>query len=258
MMDARAIDAAAALFVEARRTGHLLDALPEACRPRSVDDAHAIQDATVAKSNETIAGWKVGAPIDGQIVRGALLRSRVIESGGRLSAQLAPMLGVEAEIAFRFDRDLPPRANHYTYDEVKAAVTAFAAIEIVDSRFRDYPNARLLDRIADFVSNGAFVKGGSPSDWRTFDLAKLEVALSIDGKEIVRRIGGHPSVDPFLPAVALVNDFAHRDGVRKGSVMTTGTYTGLNHAKPGETVTAVFEGFGKAVVAIDVDRQLRM
>lgn len=249
-MNVRQIDAAAALFVQARRTGELLDALPEACRPRSVDDAHAIQDATVAKLSESVAGWKVGAPIDGQIVRGALLRSRVFDSGARFPAKLAPMLGIEAEIAFRFDRDLPPRANDYTYDEVKAAVMAFAAIEIVDSRFRDYPNAPLLDRVADCVSNGAFVKGASPANWRDFDLSKLEAVLLIDGKEIVRRVGGHPNVDPLLPAVALVNGFARRDGVRRGAVMTTGTYTGLNYAKPGQTATAVFEGFGNAAVTI--------
>ncbi|HEY2816601.1 MAG TPA: 2-keto-4-pentenoate hydratase [Casimicrobiaceae bacterium] len=251
MMDARDIEGAARLFVAARRTGDLLDRLPESCRPRTLDDAHAIQDATVRLLREDVAGWKVGAPMDGQIVRGALLRSRVIESGAMLAPKLAPMLGIEAEIAFRFDRDLPPRATSYTYAEVAAAVTAFAAIEIVDSRFRDYPNPPLLDRIADCVSNGAFVKGTPQPRWRDFDLSTLEVALVIGGKEIVRRVGGHPATDPLLPAVALVNDCARRDGVQAGKVMTTGTYTGLNHAKPGETVVAIFEDFGRADVTID-------
>jgi hypothetical protein len=34
-------------------------------------------------------------------------------------------------------------------------------------------------------------------------------------------------------------------------VMTTGTYTGLNYAKPGQTVVASFAGFGSAQVAFD-------
>jgi 2-keto-4-pentenoate hydratase len=244
------IDAAARLFVEARRTGALIEQLPEALRPRTLDDAHAIQDATIAQLHETVAGWKVGAPIDGQAVRGALIRSRVIDSGGRIDPAIAPMLGIEAEIAFRFERDLPARPSEYTYAEVADAVSAFAAIEIVDSRFRDYPNAPLLDRIADCVSNGAFVQSAPNLRWREVDLATLEAALVFDDHEIVRRRGGHPTRDPLLPAVALVNDFARRDGVRRGHIMTTGTYTGLNHAKPGQRVIAKFEGFGAADATI--------
>ena len=68
-----------------------------------------------------------------------------------------PLLGIEAEIAFRFERDLP--AGKYSYAQVADAVTAFAAIEIVDSRFRTYPDLPLMDRHADCVSNGGFVRG---------------------------------------------------------------------------------------------------
>jgi len=32
--------------------------------------------------------------------------------------------------------------------------------------------------------------------------------------------------------------------------MTTGTYTGLNYAKPGQTVAAIFERFGRTEVTI--------
>src|SRR5437867_12344428 len=158
-MEREAIDQAAMLLVEARRTGVRLDGLPASCRPQNIDDAHAIQDATIAALGETVLGWKVGARENGRVVRGALLESRIIPSGGVIAATLAPLLGVEAEIAFRFERDLPRSARPYDYDEVAAAVTAFPAIEIVDSRYRDYRTAPLLERVADCVSNGAFVYG---------------------------------------------------------------------------------------------------
>ena len=86
-----------------------------------------------------------------------------------------------ARIAFRFDRALAPRERPYDYDEVAAAVTAFPAIEIVDSRFRDYRGTPLIERIADCVSNGAFVVGDAKSGWREFDLSKLDARLEIDG-----------------------------------------------------------------------------
>jgi 2-keto-4-pentenoate hydratase len=247
-MDQDAIHQAAALLIEARRTGVLLDGLPALCRPKNLDQAHAIQDATVAKLGEVVAGWKIGAPIDGKIVRGALLRSRIIPSGGSIAAARVPLLGVEAEVAFRFDRALEPRERRYEYAEVAAAVTAFPAIEIVDSRFRDYRGAPLIERIADCVSNGAFVIGAAQEEWRKFDLAKLDARLEIDEGVLVRRVGGHPTGDPLLPAVDLVNDLRHTTGVRAGQVMTTGTYTGLNFVKPGQHVKAIFEGFGSAQV----------
>jgi 2-keto-4-pentenoate hydratase len=247
-MDQDAIDQAAALLIEARRTGVLLDGLPASCRPQNLDQAHAIQDATVAVLGDAVAGWKVGTPIDGKIVRGALLGSRIIPSGGSIAAARVPLLGVEAEVAFRFDRALEPREHPYEYAEVAAAVTAFPAIEIVDSRFRDYRGAPLIERIADCVSNGAFVAGAAREGWREFDLAKLDARLEVDGEVLVRRVGGHPAGDPLLPAVELVNELRHTTGVRAGQMMTTGTYTGLNFVKPGQRARAVFEGFGSAEV----------
>ena len=51
-MNPTAIAEAARLFIEARRTGQLLDALPASCRPQTVVDAHAIQEATIAGLGE--------------------------------------------------------------------------------------------------------------------------------------------------------------------------------------------------------------
>ena len=122
-----------------------------------------------------------------------------------------------------------------TYDEVAAAVTAFPAIEIVDSRFRDYRGAPLIERIADCVSNGAFVQGAPQPRWREFDLTKIEARLEIDGEALVRRTGGHPTGDPLLPAVELVNAMrAARRRARRTSRHDRQLY-GLNFAKPGQT-----------------------
>src|SRR5207248_9278310 len=102
----------------------------------------------------------------------------------------------------------------------------------------------LSERIADCMSNGAFVVGAAQERWREFELAKLDARLEIDGEVLVRGVGGHPAGDPLLPAVELVNGLRHTTGVRAGQLMTTGTYTGLNFVKPGQRAKAVFEGFG--------------
>jgi 2-keto-4-pentenoate hydratase len=236
------------LFLRARTSGELIDALPGSCKPRNLDDAHAIQEATVAALADPVAGWKVALPLDGRTVRGAILASRVFASGSEVSARTTPLLGIEAEIAFRFDLDLPDRAAPYTREDVERAVTAFVALEIVDSRFRDYRGTPLLDRIADCVSNGAFVRGDVQPQWREIDVVDIPVRLEIDGVTVVERIGGHPARDPLLPAIDLVNDLRRRGGVRAGQFTTTGSYTGLHFGKVGERATAVFDGFGRAEV----------
>src|SRR2546426_12323308 len=108
-----AIDQAAGLLADARRNGQRLDALPESCRPATLDDAHAIQEATALRLGEAIVGWKVGATPEGRVARGALLRSWIYASGARVPAAMVPLFGVEAEIAFRLDRDLPARDREY-------------------------------------------------------------------------------------------------------------------------------------------------
>ena len=247
-MDQAAIDKAAALFVAARRSGKLIDRLPPECRPASPHDALAIQDATVRSLGERIGAWKVAAPIDGTLMRGAILESRIFESPAVVPARLVPLLGVEAEIAFLFESGLAEREEEYTYAEVAKAGAAFAAIEIVDTRFGSYQDTPLLHRSADCISNGGFVRGTPRADWRRFDLTQIEATLLVDGAVVVRRSGGHATRDPLLPAIALANDLRHRGGLPAGIIVTTGTYTGLTFVKPGQSVTARFAGFGAVEV----------
>jgi 2-keto-4-pentenoate hydratase len=198
---------------------------------------------------DTVAGWKVAAPLQGKLVRGVLLKSRVFDSPAWLPTAVVPLMGVEAEIAFRFMRDMPARDTDYSYAEVASAVAAVAGIEVVDSRFQDYQSAPILDRTADLVSNGAFVLGSQHQHWTGFDLATLEVTLSIDSQVVVRKVGGHPTGDPLTRVVQLVNVFRTAGGVAADQVVTTGTYTGLHYAKAGQTVVATFTDFGTAQVS---------
>jgi 2-keto-4-pentenoate hydratase len=249
-MDQASIDRAAHLLLAARRSREPLERLPEDCRPAKVEDAFRIQAALVAQSGERVAGWKVGNVVDGHVTYGILLASRVIASGGHVAAHDVPLLGMEAEIAFRFLRDAPPRTERYTYDEVAARVVAFPAIEIVATRYCDYKGTPVIERMADCMSNGAFVVGDDQPRWRSFDLVDIAVTLQFGDKTIVQRRGGHVAGDPLQPAVDLVNELRTGSGVMAGQVMTTGTYTGLNFASAGERIRAAFEGFGRVEVQV--------
>jgi 2-keto-4-pentenoate hydratase len=241
------IDTAVGLLVAARRTGVWLDALPSEARPADLDEAHAIQDATVAALGETVAGWKV-AFHQGQVMRGIILGSCLLESPATTPARQVPLLGLEGEIGFRFDRDLPPRDRDYSRDEIMAAATAFVGIEIVATRFRSYQDTPPLHRTADCMSNGVYVIGTRRPDWREHALESLEATLSVNGDVIVRQRGQHPAGDPVLPAVALVNLLRRSSGVRAGQIITTGTCTGMPFGRPGDHVTVSFTDFGTAEI----------
>jgi 2-keto-4-pentenoate hydratase len=249
-MREQAIEEAVRLLVGARRTQQWLAALPDEAKPADPAQAHAVQDATVAALGERVAGWKVSLK-DGAVLRGVILGSRLLASPAVLAAKLVPPLGIEAEIAFRFERALPPRGQAYTREEIAAAAIAVAGIEIVASRYQSYQETPFLDRLADCMSNGAFVVGTERRDWQGFDLPNLEATLAINGEVVARRRGGHPAGDPLLPAIALVNALSASSGVAAGQVITTGTYLDLHFGRPGDCVLVTFSGFGSAEVRLD-------
>ena len=241
-MDRHGIERAAALLAAAHRSGDRLDALPAGLSPADAVEAMAVQDAMVRLLGEEVTGWKVAHELDGVVLRGAVLAGRCFASGAAVPAATMPTLGVEAEIAFRFDADAPPREAVYSREEVEAITTPFVAIEIVDSRFTSYDDADFHCRAADLMSNGGLVIGPDLPGAAPADLAALEVTLSLDGEVDFRAAASHPRGEPILPAIDLVNAFRASHGVRKGQVMTTGSFVGLRRARPGQVVEVAFSG----------------
>ncbi|MBN8890503.1 MAG: fumarylacetoacetate hydrolase family protein [Rhodospirillales bacterium] len=249
-MQPGALDAAVAALVTARRSRTRIAALPPGSNPASLAEAHAAQDATVAALGDRVAGWKVAITPQHEVMRGVILGSCLFPSPASIPAKDVPLLGIEGEIGFLFARPLPPRAAEYGPDDVAAASIAVVGIEIVASRFTDYAGTPLLDRTADCMSNGAYILGTRRHDWRGTDLSQLEATLCINGTIVVRKTAGHPTGDPIIPAVALANALRNSTGIATGQLITTGTYTGLNFASPGDRIAITFTGFGTAEVTI--------
>jgi 2-keto-4-pentenoate hydratase len=266
-MNKEDVDRAASLLVAARLEGRPLEFLPAASRPRSVAEAHAIQDAVALKLGDAIGGFKAAPPaladqlrhqLDGgttdadapqprpEAVRGLIFAKTIRASPGALSSQGVPECGVEGEIAFRFRHDLPPRQTPYSREEVAEATDAYAAIEVVSSRYES--RQTFLDTLADCISNGGFVYGGKRTDWRGLRFADLKVKLIVNGETIVDQAGGHPTGDPFAVVMALVEMTRATVGVKAGQFVTCGSHTGLRYFKPGDVCRVEFEDLGEAQV----------
>ena len=159
-MLAEQAEAAARLLNAARAGGEPLTDLPAECRPQSDADAYQIQDAVVRRLGEAIGGWKIGAASPAAAAFCAPIFARMIRSSpASYTAGELRLVGIEAELAFRLGRDLPPRAQPYERSEVTAGATLHPAIEVVDSRYADFQSLGRSSILADNFSNGGLVWG---------------------------------------------------------------------------------------------------
>jgi 2-keto-4-pentenoate hydratase len=247
-MNASDIATAANLLAAARRSDTRVALLPEGCRPQSVADAHAIQDAVTALLGLPVGGFKANAPSGAEPTRGVIYAPDIHTSPARVSVARVPQCGVEGEVAFQFRRDLPPRRTPYLREEVAAAVDACAAIELVTSRYADPNAAGPLDKLVDCISNGAFVHAGGVSGWQRIELGRLKVTLLVNGTPVLEQVGGHPTGDPLGVAVALVEMMRATTGVKAGQFVTCGSCTGLRYLKPWDRCAVRFDGLGETDV----------
>lgn len=258
-MDATQIAQAAALLAAARQQHARIGPLPAACSPQTLAEAHAVQDAVTGLLGATVGAYKANAPagspppVGNEIpgpgaewVRGVIHGDLILASPARFPVQLAPQCGVEGEVAFRFLADLPPRATPYSRTEVAAVLEAGVALEVVTSRYAAPDTAPFLDKVADAISNGGLVHGGFTPAWQGLDLTRLRVTLSVNGKPLVERVGGHPIGDPLGIVVGLVEKQRGAGGMKAGQIVTTGSCTGCDYLKPGDHCAVVFEGLGQA------------
>lgn len=248
-----AIDQAANLLEKAWVSGERLPSLPDACRPRNHAQAYHIQQALAERLGPT-GGWKVGARSPQATRHYAPLPARFLHRQAatcRLSDFSRVLL--EAELAFTLARDLLPRDTPYEAEEVVAAVASLnPVIEIVDSRFRDWPDGvETFSQLADLQNHGGLVVGEGTARWQTMALEDVAVCLALDGKPRVTAEGGNPAGDP-LPLLVWLANYLPTQGqwLRAGDVITCGSCTGKLPVNNPVEVTAFFEGVGEARVTL--------
>jgi 2-keto-4-pentenoate hydratase len=222
---------------------------------RSEKDAYYVQSEAFAElwPGARPAAWKVGGPSDKvEPAAAPIPPENVLASPASVSGAKLHMLGVEAEIAFRLAKDLPPRSRPYSERSIAAAIgEAVVAIELCDTRLKDWKNASLTWKLADFQSNAALVVGSGTRDWQNIHFEQLAVEFRI-GERVSKAKGAHPFGSPFRLLPWLLKHCMKRGhGLHAGDVVTTGAWTGLEIAKPGDEVVARFPGVGEAKLRIN-------
>ena len=241
--------------------GDVIEALPDACRPRTMADGYTAQRALAAASGEPILGWKIAATsiggqrhinVDGPIA-GRLLASRVHHSPCEVRLGANRMAVAEAEFAFVMASDLPAREHAYSVEEVLAVVaTLHPAIELPDSRFADFTRAGSAQLAADNACAHEFVLGpATDADWRAIDLAAQRITLSIDGRVATTGTGADALGDPRTALAWIANNHAAQGAaLRAGDIITTGVCGKPSAIAAGSRVVADFGAIGAAEVTL--------
>ena len=257
-----AVDQAVALYVAARHRRARIAALPEGCRPASLEEAYTLQAALNERLGEThgpVCGRKIGCTTAvmqryleiAHPCAGALYEGRTYSAPATVAHADHWRPGVECEVAVRLGRPLPQAAAPFDRDTVADAVEAcMAAIEIVDDRYEDF---RALDTPTlisdDFFSAGAVI-GPPVAAWRALDLAAAGGVMAINGTRVGAGTGadvmGHP-----VEALTWLANHAAASGrpLRAGDLVLTGSVVETKWVEPGDQVRVAIEGLGEAAVA---------
>ncbi len=153
----------------------------------------------------------------------------------------------EAEFAFSFGRDLPPRPAPYSYDEAMDAVAGLhLSIEVPDSRYQDFTKVGAAQLIADTACASWLVLGPAlESPWRHIDFSAHVVKGLRNGEKVAEGTGKAVLGDPRKALTWFVNEAAtYCGGVKAGQFVTTGTCIVPMAIKPGDQVTIDYGELG--------------
>ncbi|RWF28777.1 fumarylacetoacetate hydrolase family protein [Mesorhizobium sp.] len=232
-------------LVAAHRSGRRVAADASTLETLTRAQALSIQREVVNALSVPVAGWKVAALPDGDLISAPIVESRLLQNPALIAPAIYGLGGVECEIAFRFAREPVPGRDGFAKEHIIEAIDgACAAIEVVNSRWATTLSTPRNAMIADLLSNGALVLGSVNRSWQDVAFDSLTALLRINGITICQRIGGHPDGDLIGLLVMFANDL-HKRGLvlRPGEIVTTGSYTGFHTANPGDEIVAEFDSF---------------
>ena len=220
--------------------------------------AYAVQDQVAQAlgwfGTATPRHWKSGGPSRSAVATHAPLPPRgVWASPAQAGSWPFNFRGIEAEVALRLGAPVDPvLAAGLDLAQARRLVDALCvSIEIVDSRWAEGLQASALHKLADLQSHGALVLG----DWVPFDAAhdwSTQVCRVRIGSGAEQRFqGSHAMADPAFVLPAWLRH-ATRGGavLPAGTVVTTGTWSGLLQAERGDDVVVAFDGIGQARVQL--------
>ncbi|MCI5040856.1 MAG: fumarylacetoacetate hydrolase family protein [Donghicola eburneus] len=219
-----------------------------------LDAAYAVQDRVTEAglaAGRRLVGRKIGltsAAVQAQMGvnqpdYGVLFADMEYGDGEEIPFSRLIQPKVEAEIALVLERDLPG-VDTTPSELLRAVAYALPAIEIVDSRIRDW-KIGILDTVADNASSGLYVLGARPVKLADFDMRLCGMVMERAGQPVSFGAGAACMGHPLTAALWLVRKMAEvgRPMVA-GDVILSGALGPMVAAAPGDDFSVRIEGLG--------------
>ena len=253
---------AAELIWNSWENGNLIDKLPSKFVPKTKLEAYNVQQVYESFSKSPLFGWKIAATskagqshigVKNPLI-GRILKEKVFVHNTTIKNSKNNMSVAEPEIAFRFKNDLFPKKESYTDDEILQAVgTMHPAIELPDSRFKNFSNVGEFILIADNACAHQFIIGPKMSEeWRVTNLSELKISIRSSNGSVNRGSGSNVLGSPYLALNWLVNELSKNNiTIKKGQYVSTGTCAKPLNFSPGDKITADYGKLGQIYTEID-------
>lgn len=259
-MDTAAIEAAAAKLLDAYTTRTPIDPLIGDYPDADVTDSYRIQQEQVRrwiKDGDAIKGHKVGlASLAMQRQMGVhqpdyghLMTSMFHLEHMPLDVSRFLQPRIEPEIAFVLGRELSgPGVT--AADAMRAVEFVVPALEIVDSRIRDW-KISIVDTIADNASSGGVILGSKPTRLDGLDLRAAGCTFHINGAQVGTGAGGAVLGSPLNALVWLANTVGPLGiTLEPGHVVMPGSMTRAEPVQAGDTVVSDMGPLGSVTAVL--------
>jgi 2-keto-4-pentenoate hydratase len=248
----------ATLLANAEKSGVGTNPLTSLDPNLSVTEAYHVQLENIqmkVEQGQTIVGKKIGLTslamqkllgVD-EPDYGHLLDNMEVANGGTIPIEKVLQPKVEAELAFVLKKDLMG-PNITTLDVLKATDYIVPALEIVDSRVKDW-KIKLPDTIADNASSGFYVLGEKKAKVDEINLELLGMVLSKNNEIVNTGVGAAALGNPATCVAWLANKLSEFGiSLKAGEIILSGALSAAADAKAGDTFSARFAHLGQVSV----------
>jgi len=225
--------------------------------PETLEQAYAIQSASVDRWPDEVAAWKVArlSPTDRERFQterlaGPVFRSsiRTAEAGSCkvMAVYDGGFAAIEAEYALELGAAVPPFDKDYPDEELADLVSAvYGAAEIAGSPMAVVNELGAMSVISDFGANAGLVVGPRIPGWRSLEPGSLSASVAVDDVTVGESTPDGIGRDPLQALRFLIGLSASR-GIElpEGALISTGALTGVHDVRVGSTARVDFGSFG--------------
>jgi len=252
------INQSAQFLFSNRQTHSVVDNIPEALYPESMDEAYLVQARLVSlllnQNNSTSCGYKLACTnsrvmkllgVNGPL-SGRMLSHSTHKNGATLNTDDFFRRIVELEFAFIMEKDVPTSHKPYTASTIIPYIGNFIpGLEIVDHHYTDFTKVGANALVADNAIHGASILGNGVPNWQFIDLSGHQVQLIVNNSLFSQGTGKNVLDSPLNVMAWLANHLQSRGiSLKSGDLVSTGTACEIYQAEKGDKVSADFGELG--------------